>query len=606
MYSKRHAFISACLLCLTIVGYVSTSIAEPDLRAANHRLTLPTLFSDNMVVQSGKPVSIWGWAAPRKLVTIVAAGQKATSHAGADGLWRTTLKPISQTAAFTIVVSTGTERREIRNVVVGEVWLCSGQSNMEMPLIPTSWSGGVSNYQTEVQHANYPEIRLFQVPIAESVQPAKDVNATWRVCSPESVGNFSALAYFFGRELHQKLKRPVGLIQSAAGGTLIQQWMTPNSLNNISSFQQQLDRFEKGRLKYLEAFEAYETESARWLAAGGPASGLPAAIAPKQDLASLYPDRVAAARQKMQQYKTDKQQWESAGGQNSGRPTPSVPVQETILPAPARLFAAMIQPLSPFSFKGTIWYQGEGNTGDPYNFGHPRQYRQLFPALIQGWRQYWGQGDFPFYFCQLPNWTAREKPGQLSPSNPEARTTFPAGDAWPEHSWPELREAQTEALRLPHTGMAVLIDIGDAFDIHPPNKQAAALRLARLALRRDYGFKLKDEGPRLVEKLKIENGKAILTFNHDGGTLMARDGIAKGFSIAGSDRRFVPAQAIIRRQTVEVWSETVPAPEAVRYAWTANPQATLAGDSGLPVAPFRTDAWPLPEVHQIEPAQESP
>jgi sialate O-acetylesterase len=570
---------------------------------AQAALRLPALFGDNMVLQVEQPLPVWGWAGPGEAVYVTLPGQAVATHADANGAWSVRLQPLAlRPEPFTLTIATATEIKRINNVLAGDVWLCSGQSNMQMPLAPFQWSLGVYDYEKTIAQADHPTLRLFMVPIAETREPQQDVKGAWVVCTPQTAAGFSALGYFFGRELNQQLKRPIGLIQSAAGGTLVQQWMSPASVAAVPGYKHLLERFERGKQQYTAAFAQYEAARARWLAAGGAQSNQPQPAPPAQELASLYPDRAEQVQKQLAQYEIEKAAWLQANGAHAGQPAPAVPVQETILPAPARLYAAMIQPLIPFALKGVIWYQGEGNTGDPYNYGHPSQYRELFPALINGWRRAWGQGELPFYFCQLPNFAARAKPAQVADAaNPEEKTTFPAGDAWPEHSWPELREAQADALKLPHTGMAVLIDIGDAYDIHPRNKQAAGQRLARVALAQEYGMNLDAFGPRYRAPLRVQNGRAVLRFDHAAGGLTAQDGTLKGFSIAGPDQQFFPAEAAIEGNRVTVWSAQVPHPVAVRYAWTANPWATLTNRQNLPAPPFRTDPWPLKKVHQIEP-----
>ena len=587
------------MMVLRKIAMVLCLLLPPCVQGAG--LRMPSIFSDNMVLQTGQPLPVWGWAEPDQRVEVKILGQTAATQAEVSGAWRVTLAPIECDHAFTMTIATPEETKIIRNILAGEVWVCSGQSNMQMPLEPYIWSDGVYDYESVIEQANAPTMRLFMVPIAEPEQPQQDVEGSWKICTPQSAAAFSATAYFFGRELNQDLGRPVGLIQTAAGGTLVQQWMSPQSIEGVAGYKQMTERFNRGKAQFIQDYGRYEQERARWLAEGGAQTGRPEPTEPVQDLSSLYPDRAAAQKELRQQYLADKEAWEKNGGEQQGQPAPAVPVQETILPAPSRLYGGMVHPLIPFAIKGVIWYQGEGNTGDPYNWGHPSQYRELFEALITDWRQAWGQGDFPFYFCQLPGFAARPRPTEIAdPANPEDKTTFPAGDAWPEHSWPQLREAQSQTLELANTGMAVLIDAGDAYNIHPRNKLTAGERLARLALTRDYGQKVASMGP-CYRSMQIEEGRAILHFDDAEGGLRAREGSLKGFSIAGPDQQFYPAQAAIKDNGVAVWSPQVPQPAAVRYAWTANPWATLFNRAGLPAAPFRTDDWPLAQVHQVEP-----
>jgi sialate O-acetylesterase len=409
----------------------------------------------------------------------------------------------------------------LHNVLVGEVWICSGQSNMEFGL------SDALNGQQEVAEANYPMIRLLTVPRDVAVQPQPDVKATWVACAPESAGRFSAVGYFFGRDLQQKLGVPVGLIHTSWGGTPVEAWTSRETLEATEEAKPLLERWEKALAAYPEAKKRYDREMAEWkdLAAEAGRDGQPA---PTQPRAPLGPD------------------------------SPSLP---------AGLYNGMIAPLVPYCIRGAIWYQGEANAARAY------QYRALFKALIRDWRRAWGQGDFPFVFVQLANFKqAAAQPG--------------------ESDWAELREAQTMALQLPETGMAVTIDIGDAGNIHPKNKQEVGRRLALAALATAYGQNVIASGP-LYESMAVEGNKARLRFKNVGGGLEARGGEPlKGFAIAGADRRFVWAEARIEGQTAVVRSDQVPEPAAVRYAWADNPVCNLYNKEGLPASPFRTDVWP--------------
>jgi sialate O-acetylesterase len=390
---------------------------------------------------------------------------------------------------------------------------------------------------TEMRNAAYPAIRLFSVTRTTAFSPAADCNGRWVECSPETVGDFSAVAYFFGRELYKELKQPVGLIHSSWSGTIADTWMSAGSLRTNPDFVSILQRHEEMIQKYRKVQADYDKSIQRW----------------KEDVNSTQ--------------KTGKPQ----------RPKPAAPCPLSPNGA-SLLFNGMIAPLVPFAIKGVIWYQGESNVN------RAKQYQTLFPSLISDWRTQWNQGDFPFLFVQLAN--------------------FKVPPTWYDSIvWAELREAQLKTLSVPNTGMAITIDIGDANAIHPKNKQEVGRRLALWAMAKTYGHKgLQYSGP-MYKNMKVEGNKIILQFDTD---CKATDDQLKWFTIAGADRKFVPAQAKIRtddalvernaqviQQMVTVWSPNVNEPVAVRYAWSDNPEnCTLYGKTGLPASPFRTDDWP--------------
>jgi len=354
--------------------------------------------------------------------------------------------------------------------------------------------------------------------------PLEDTEGQWTLCSPQSVGDFSAVGYFFGREIHKALGVPVGLIHSSWGGTPAEAWTSLPYLEGDPDYQPIIERWKLNLANYPKAIKDYEAKLAEWQSAAekAKAEGKPAPPAP----------------------------WKPAGPEYPGRP--------------AVLYNGMIAPLIPYAIQGVIWYQGEANAGRAY------QYRRLFPTMIRNWRKAWGQGNFPFLFVQLANY----EPGNLN------------------EEWAELREAQLMALQLPSTGMAVAIDIGNPKDIHPRNKQEVGRRLALTALAKVYGKNIEYSGP-MYRGMSIEGGAIRLRFDHvDGGLLAMGGGPLKGFTIAGEDRKFVPAEAVIEGETVVVRSPEVAHPVAVRYAWAINPTCNLYNKAGLPASPFRTDDWP--------------
>jgi sialate O-acetylesterase len=409
----------------------------------------------------------------------------------------------------------------IKNIMVGEVWVCSGQSNMQMSVKSSA------NAEQEISAANYPDIRLFTVTRKVAAEPQSDCVGSWTLCSPQTVPGFSAVAYYFGRKLHKTLDVPIGLIHTSWGGTPAEAWTRREILEKEADAAPILERYDDAVAKYPQAKKEYEQKLVEW--------------------------KEAVEKAKAEGEKVP--------------PRPRAPFGPGHSHSPAGLYNAMIAPLIPYGVGGAIWCQGESNASRAY------QYRKLFPAMIKNWHNDWGQGDFPFLFVQLANFMAID---------PE-----PA-----ESMWAELREAQSMTLALPNTGMAVIIDIGEANDIHPKNKQDVGKRLALWALARSYGKELVYSGP-IYKSMKIENDKVILYFDHVGGGLIAAsDGPLKGFAIAGADRKFVWADAKINGDNIVVSSGEVSAPVAVRYAWADNPVCNLYNEEGLPASPFRTDNRP--------------
>jgi sialate O-acetylesterase len=460
-----------------------------------------------MVLQAGLAAPVWGSAEAGAEVRVRIAGQSKSARAGADGRWSLKLDPIPAGGPHELVVE-GEPAVVVRDVLVGEVWICSGQSNME-------WNVNSSrDAETEKAAAQYPTIRLFTVPRRSSGEPQNDVVGAWKPCSPETVGSFSAVAYFFGRELARELQVPVGLIHSSWGGTAAELWTRREALEKDEALRPLVD--------------GYADRVKRW-----------------EEATAKHKESVEKAR---------------AAGKQPPR-APGKPM------APSSLYNGMISPLVPYGIRGAIWYQGEANAG------RAKQYETLFPALIRNWRQDWGQGEFPFGFVQLANFMKREEqPG--------------------ESDWAELRDAQLKTLALPNTGMAVTIDVGDAADIHPKNKQEVGKRLALWAQAKVYRRDRVYSGP-IFESSKVEGSKIRLGFKHAGSGLAASGGgRLRGFAVAGEDRRWVWADAVIEGTEVVVSSPSVPQPAAVRYGWANNPDCTLVNREGLPASPFRTDAWP--------------
>ncbi|HEY3379355.1 MAG TPA: sialate O-acetylesterase [Armatimonadota bacterium] len=478
--------IQKLLLPLLALLCAATIHAQP--MAKRQPLLLASLFTDHMVLQRELPVPVWGTATPGATVTVTFDKLSDSTIADRDGNWLLRLPPLKAGGPFELVVVAGGETRLLlHDVLVGDVWICSGQSNMEFPV------SAARNAKKEIANANYPTIRLFTVRHAVSLIPERAVNGQWVACTPETVAGFSAMSYFFARDLQPKIRVPIGLIQTCWPGTVIEAWTEEAALHAESEFAPILARIppELGHTLFTPLHEN----------------------------------------------------------------TPSV------------LYNAMIHPLIPFAMRGVLWSQGSANADRAY------QYRLLFPNLIRSWRQAWGEGDFSFLFVQLPNYMAR----RATPT---------------DSAWAELREAQAMAMALPNTGMAVTIDIGEAFNLHPKNKQDIGLRLARAAEAVAYHLPTVASGPR-YRAMKVEGQTIRLAFESVGAGLVAKDNAKlKGFAIAGSDRQFLWAQAKIDGESVVVWNDALQRPVAVRYAWADNPECNFFNANGLPASPFRTDDWP--------------
>lgn len=503
-----------CLVLLVLsVVYVAGAPAT---------VTTPSIFGDHMVLQQGKSLPVWGKADPGETVVVTLGKRSQSATACAEGRWMVELPKMKAGGPYELKIEGKDNALVFKDVLVGEVWLGSGQSNMQWPVNRSA------NAEQEIAAANYPEIRLFSVTRTVALTPQEDSEGAWVVCSPETIPEFSAVLYFFGRELHKQLKGvPMGLVHTSWGGTPAESWTSRSMLESDPELTGFVQAWDKHLAEYPEAKAAYDTAMQEWEAAAKQAEEANTEKPPKPE-APRGPDHP----------------WVASG-----------------------LYNAMIAPLVPYAIQGAVWYQGESNANRAY------QYRKLFPAMINDWRNAWGQGPFSFYFVQLANFT------DVLPD---------PGDS----QWAELREAQTMTLSLKNTGMAVIIDIGEAKDIHPQNKQDVGKRLALNALAKDYGKDVAWSGP-MYHTMRVWKGKATLGFTHTHGGLTTRDGESlKGFAIAGEDRRFVWADAVIKGKRVVVSSPEVPHPVAVRYAWADNPECNLVNGKGLPASPFRTDQWP--------------
>jgi len=455
-------------------------------------IVLPDVITDNMVLQQKDKATFWGKAAPGKTISITPSWNNKiyTANIDKDGNWKIAIKTPVAGGPYQISLNDG-ELLVLKNVMIGEVWLCSGQSNMEMPL--ASW-GKIKDYEKEIANANYPNIRILKVKKTINSQPQQDfVSNTmgWQECSPTTISDFSAAAYFFARRVIKDKQVAIGLIDATWGGTVIESWTSAEAISKVEVFKDTVAKIQR-----------------------------------------------TPASMKLT---------------NPNKPT--------------LLFNGMINPFLSVAIKGVLWYQGESNNSRAY------QYRELFPVMINDWRTKFKRPQLPFLYVQLANFQA------------VSQTPVDA-------TWAELREAQAMALKLPHTGMAVAIDIGETADIHPKNKQDVGNRLALLALKKVYKKDIIAEGP-VYKESKVKNDQIVLSFQPSGSVLKTCDGKElRGFAIAGEDKKFYWAKAEIHGNSVVVSSNEVKNPVAVRYAWANNPICNLANEAGLPASPFRTDQWP--------------
>jgi sialate O-acetylesterase len=476
-----------------------------------------------MVLQREKPVAVWGWADAGEAVTVAFAGQSKTVTADAEGKWSLRLDALPASAEPRSLVVTGkAERRlEVKDVLVGEVWLGSGQSNMAM-IVQNS-----QNFEAEKAAAKYPLIRHYQESSAPSDQPKAEGKGQWRACAPDTVGGFSAVLYFFGREIHREVGVPVGLVNTSVGGTPIESWVSAEVQSSAPATKARYESQLKAHLEFdaAKATATYEKQLAAW--------------------------KVAVAKAK-------------ADGKEAPHKPNDLVAFRKFKGGPAALYNGKVVNLAPYTLRGMLWYQGEGNAGNP------GLYETQLTQLVTSWRTLW-QDEVPFAWVQLPNYRT---------SNSE--------------SWPRLRESMMKVLALPKTGMAITLDIGDPLDIHPKNKQDVGKRLSYWALATVYGRSVPAISGPLPTGSQVEGDAIRVSFRHADG-LKTRDGAApRGWLLAGADKAWKPADARIDGTSVVVRSAAVPAPVAARYAWAENPDAHLVNGAGLPATSLRTDTWPDP------------
>lgn len=652
--------IGALVLGLTCCATPHIARAQSTTQTQTDKPFVHALFTDNMVLQRNTAAAIWGWAQPNTQVTVrLDNGATVSSTAASDGKWMAKIGTFGAVGPHTVSVSGAAPDQKVllKNVLFGDVWLCSGQSNMQ-------WTVNNTNNATqEIASANFPNIRYLTVPNVTSAMPQSTLNAKWQVVSPQTAGNLTAVGYFFGRELHQRLNVPIGLINSSWGGTIAEAWVSEASLRTMPDFVPAIDNLKKSAANTSSSNLTFQQQMAQWWQTNDPGAAgnwaapattttdwksmtLPAAwesagladfdglvwfrreveipaewagqnlklsLGPIDDRDTTFWNGVQIGA--LNEYNAPRNYTIPGNQVKAGRNVLAVRVLDTsgaggingvagdmkisrandsktiplagawtyqvakplaslsATPVEVRsnpnivtvLNNAMIAPLLPYGIKGAIWYQGESNAS------RAKQYQTLMPLLINDWRQQFGQGDFPFYIVQLANFMAKD--------------TEPKNDAWPN-----LREAQTlTTQRVPNTGMAVTIDIGEEKDIHPRNKQDVGKRLALSALAKTYGYNLEYSGP-IYRAMKVEGNTLRLALDHAKG-LMAKGDKPTGFAIAGQDQKWVWADARIDGQSIVVSSPQVTSPVAVRYAWSNNPDANLYNAAGLPAVPFRSDNW---------------
>lgn len=638
-------------------------------------LRLPSFFSNGAVLQRNRSLPIWGWAKPNSLVTITLDDSQVRVRAKADGSFSGKLPARAEGGPYVLTVSSGADCLTVDDVWVGEVWVCSGQSNMEFS------DFDVFSYEEDRKIAT-PMVRTFTAPKVSTETPQSDVSGAWLAASSDTVGLFSGVAFAFGYALYEKLGVAIGLIHTSWGGTPAESWTSREALLTSPATEQIVTKYldslpgiedriaeHTGKITawFKEAFPADadnqgyrngwagtdESVDADWGPIPVPGfwetslklifdghlwyrktievpdsmqgQDLTLHLGAIDDCDITYFNGVEVGSTSI-----DTDAWSTvsrdytvraslvkpgrnviavrvfdfggSGGFASGAfppaliapsgesidlsgewkykieaemvpPTPEVMAKQPFRPlapgdawVPGGLYNAMLAPFIPYAIRGAIWYQGESNADRAY------QYRTLFPMMISDWRKRWKQGNFPFYYVQLANF-------------------YPRNNEPVESAWAELREAQLLTLKKPNTGMAVIIDIGDAEDIHPRNKRDVGRRLAQWALAKDYGYDIPYSGP--LYRSSVREGSSIrIEFDNVFGGLKTSDGgPLVGFSICGKDRRFVWADATIEGDTVVVSSAGVETPVAVRYGWSDNPEVNLTNDTGIPASPFRTDKF---------------
>jgi len=619
------------------------------------QITLPKVFGDNMVLQRNIKIPVWGNATPGVLIIAELGSVRTTAIADKVGKWKVRFPKFEAGGPYTLKVyqsEKSDSRIELRNILIGDVWLASGQSNIEWQVQQAQ------DAKAEIAKADFPQIRFLFVEHDKKLTPQTDISGTWKVCDTANVKQFSAVAYYFARKLHIDQNVPIGIVQSTWGGTPVESWTSREKLlsspithsrilanDTLSPYhfvKDSLDEIRFWDIVYHVKNNADQVvpvlgyDDSGWQAVDMPrlikdfgigkyvgimwmrkSITLPESFAGKDLTMNLgHPEmnyslyfngkeicKTVWNANPKQSYTIPASRVQSGvntislrismlwdgGGLNP--PAEDIYISDGALqvslagkwlykkdlePAipkihyyhyyPALLYNAMLNPLIPFGIKGFLWYQGEANDSVAY------KYRKMFPLMISDWRQRWGQGNLPFLYVQLANF----KKTQPEPS---------------ESEWAELREAQTMTLSQPNTGMACAIDIGDGGTIHPLNKQEVGRRLALNAEKMVYNQNCIASGP-MYKNFRIVGNNIRIRFTNVGSGLSTKDGKeVAGFAVAGSDKRFYWAKAVVKWNEVIVSSDKVANPVAVRYAWSDNPDCNLINAEGFPAVPFRTDNW---------------
>ena len=511
---RKRAILATVVLASC--GVAATVALQPQTAHADVKMS--ALWSDGLIVQRQMPIPVWGRADAGEKVTVTLGTATASATTDKDGKWNLKLPALEAASGLQMTVK-GKSTLQIKDVAVGEVWVASGQSNMELRVPRTL------NADQEIAGAKYPLIRQFRVARNIIETPQTQLKGQWVEAVPTTVDQFSAVGYYFARDLYQKLNVPIGIIHASFGGTPAQAWTPPQTLATDADLKSINADWQKTLDGYPAAKQKYDEQMVRWQVRADEAKK-----AGKKEPQKLYAPAGPGTKQ-----------------------------------MPSGLYNGMIAPVTPFAVRGVIWYQGESD--------HDAElYGKLFPALIQGWRRDFG-AELPFYYVQLANYRTQQ--------------TEPVESG----GWEEIRAAQDKALALPKTGRAVAVDVGEAKEIHYPNKQEVGHRLALVALNQQYGEKIEYSGPE-YQSMKIEGDKLRLNFSHADG-MKAKDGELKGFAIAGADDKFVWADAKVEGDTLILSSPAVAAPTQARYDWASNPIGNLVNSADLPAAPFRTDSKTL-------------
>jgi len=627
------------------------------------QLELSKLFNDHMVIQRNQPINVWGWYDRNAEIQIQFNTKSYSAIADEKGQWRIVIPEMEAGGPYKMKISAMDESITLNDILIGDVWVCSGQSNMEWIVAESN------NAEEEISSANDKNIRHFKVPLTYSKKPEEKLaGGEWKVTDPSTAGEFTAVGYFFARELRKKVEIPIGLINTSWGGSRIEPWMSAEVLNmedpmqSMEEYQREREEEFKeslnGFMKYFPEISVIDDivkdeikdwynpdidvstwqninvpgiweeagyddlDGIAWYRTSFKLTDLEAqenielvlGKIDDSDLTWINGVKVGGMEQswnKLRNYEVESSvlkegenilviRVEDTGGGGGiwGDDNTLVvktsteeisllknwkfKIESVMKPGlypnqvPTILYNKMIYPILGYPIKGALWYQGESNTS---NFQDAFEYRELFAKMITDWRAQWNIGDFPFLFVQLANFMeVVEEPS--------------------ESAWAILRESQSEALKLENTAQAVIIDIGEADDIHPLNKQDVGLRLSLAARKYAYNKSLVFSGP-IYKDHEIKDNKIIVSFDHVGTglTIGGDDEFIQELSIAGEDGKFQWAKAIIEGDKVIVWNENIEHPKNVRYTWADNPaKANLYNKEGLPASPFRTDNFTMIDI----------